>query len=202
MQLFLRLKKYFSFISGAWSDSHGRRRRPLIILSIIGQMITDGLFFWRNFLIWPQYVKTIITVILPGLFVGRNLFWIGVMSYVSENSTKESRTRKLGLLIASYTISVLMGRGVFSLLELWMRRNFLIGFFVPFSFSLIAVLIVYFFVGDSSESYNKNIVWMRPKYLLKGYSGLLKHKVKSFTVVLIALMICQSVLVARIAGKL
>lgn len=191
-------------VSGTWSDSHGRRRKPLIFIPVIGQIVRDGINILGTFWYWPSSVEAILTTVLSGLFVGRNLFWIGVLAYVSENSKKESRTQKLGIIIATYTISVLVGWGISALLNMSaiLRRNEYAFFILPVLMDCIALLVGNFYVKDHSDSYNKKILWLRPKYLFKSYLILFKYRMKGFAVTLVVLIICQSILVARIGGKL
>ncbi|XP_015364886.1 PREDICTED: uncharacterized protein LOC107162474 [Diuraphis noxia] len=138
--------------------------------------------------------------IIPAIYVGRNIFWIGVMSYVSENSTVESRTLKHGIIIATYPISSLMGAGLVALLKYinipYGYRNFL--FLVPMLLNYIALSVVNLHVKDTSSSPNRDILWKRPKYVLKEFTDLFQDKLKSSAVILAILIICQSIIVTRI----
>ncbi|XP_022178197.1 uncharacterized protein LOC111039165 isoform X1 [Myzus persicae] len=143
-------------LAGAWSDSHGRRRKPLIFLPIIGQFLTDGLYFVNHFWHWPSTFNIIFTSVIPGLYVGRNMFWVGVMSYVSENSKFESRTLKHGIIIVTYTFSLLIGWGLVEILKDgmdYLHRYIL--FVVPILFNLFAILIGHLYIEDNSDIYNK-----------------------------------------------
>ncbi|XP_022178201.1 uncharacterized protein LOC111039168 [Myzus persicae] len=188
-----------ALIAGAWSDSQGRRRKPLIILPIIAQVLTDGLNFGISHWNWFNYHYIILQWISPALYVGRNIFWVGLMSYVSENSTVKSRTLQHGIIIATYPISSLMGAGLVALLKIVVRyRAYDFLFFVPILLNLIALLVVDLRVKDTSDSCNREIVWQRPKYVLKEFTDIFKDKLKSSAVVLAILIICQSILVTRI----
>lgn len=174
----------------------------MIFLPVFGQILTDCLYFANNFWHWPPALDMVFTSIIPGLYVGRNMFWIGAISYVSESSTVGSRTRKIGILVGSYAISSLIGSGAVALLKVVTRYyNYYTLFMVPIFFNTIAVWVGYSYIVDTSDSYNKNIVWLRPKYLFKGFTALFKNKLKSFAVALVVLILCQTVLVARIGGK-
>ncbi|XP_060860613.1 proton-coupled folate transporter-like [Metopolophium dirhodum] len=188
-----------ALIAGAWSDSHGRRRKPLIFLPVIAQVLTDGLYFGNSYWNWYYYNYFIFQWIIPALYVGRNIFWIGVMSYVSENSTVKSRTLKHGIIIATYPISSLMGAGLVALLKIGIRyRDYDFLFLVPIFLNLIALLVINLLVKDTSDSCNRDIEWQRPNYVLKEFTDLFKDKLKSSAVVLAILIICQSILVTRI----
>ncbi|CAI6348534.1 unnamed protein product [Macrosiphum euphorbiae] len=188
-----------ALIAGAWSDSHGRRRKPLIFLPIITQILTDGLYFGSSHWNW-YYYNDIYLWIIPALYVGRNIFWIGVMSYVSEISTIESRTLKHGIIIATYPLSSLMGSGLVALLKIGIQyRYYEFMFLVPILLNLLALLVISLLVKDTSDSdCNRDIEWQRPKYVLKEFTDLFKDKLKGSAVVLAILIICQSILVTRI----
>lgn len=157
----------------------------------------------HHFWYWPYYLDSLFKLYLPGLFVGRNLFWIGVMSYVSENTNIKSRTFKLGMLIATYTGSSLLGSGLVALFKIIIPYFYLYtAFAVTVLFNLIAATIGYLFIKDTSVPYNKHIVWLRPKYLFKGFAALFKYKPDKSAGVLVALIVSQSVFVSRIGGKL
>jgi len=131
------------------------------------------------------------------------MFWVGVMSYVSENSKFECRTLKHGIIIVTYTFSLLIGWGLVTILKNgtdYLHRYLL--FVVPILFNLFAILIGHLYVEDKSGTCNEDyIIWLKPSYLFKGFIDLFKNKCKGFPIVLATLMICQSVIVARIGSK-
>ncbi|XP_025190902.1 uncharacterized protein LOC112591329 isoform X2 [Melanaphis sacchari] len=184
-------------LAGAWSDRHGRRRKPLIFLPIIVQILTDGLIILSYYWSWPLTFDDIIVWTFPALYVGRNMFWVGVMSYVSENSTIKSRTLKHGIIIATYPLSLLIGNGVVVLIGMFIQFKYYYGllFLVSLLLNLIALMVVKLYIKDTSDSYDKDIIWQKPKYVLKEFTSLFENKLINLTVVL---MICQSILVTRI----
>lgn len=174
----------------------------MIFLPIITQILTDGLYFGSSHWNW-YYYNDIYLWIIPALYVGRNIFWIGVMSYVSEISTIESRTLKHGIIIATYPLSSLMGSGLVASLKIGIQyRYYEFMFLVPILLNLLALLVISLLVKDTSDSdCNRDIEWQRPKYVLKEFTDLFKDKLKGSAVVLAILIICQSILVTRIGCK-
>ncbi|CAH1709566.1 unnamed protein product [Aphis gossypii] len=130
------------------------------------------------------------------------MFWIGVMSYVSENSKFEGRTLKHGIIIATYTFSLLIGWGLIIILKKSTDRlhRYLL-FVVPILFNLFAILIGQLYIEDNSDTYDRDIIWFRPNSVFKGFIDLFKNKYKGFSIVLATLIICQSVIVARIGSE-
>lgn len=157
----------------------------------------------NNFWYWTSTFNTIFTAVIPGLYVGRNMFWIGMMSYVSENSKFEGRSLKHGIIIATYTFSLLIGWGLIAILKKntdHLHRYLL--FVVPILFNLFAILIGHLYIEDNSDTYDRDIIWFRPNSIFKSFIDLFKNKFKGFSIVLATLIICQSVIVARIGSKL
>lgn len=156
----------------------------------------------NHFWYWPSTFNTIFTSVIPGLYVGRNMFWVGVMSYVSENSKFECRTFKHGIIIVTYTFSLLIGWGLVEILKSGTHHFYhYLLFIVPILFNLFAILIGHLYVEDNSDTYNKDYMWFRPNFVFKSFIDLLENKCKGFPIVLAALIICQSVIVARIGSK-
>lgn len=163
-------------------------------------MLTDSLcilnvYFWS----WPPQIAAIFEAITPGLFGSRSMYWVGVISYISDNSPTELRTLKYGIINAVYTISSLIGTGLAGFLNVGL--GFYGAFLVSISFNLAAITIGLLTIRDTSKPYNKNVVWLKPKSFIQNYLNIFKGGTKSFTVTLVVLLLCQGVLVGRIGGK-
>uniref|UniRef100_A0A2S2PNE3 Solute carrier family 46 member 3 n=1 Tax=Schizaphis graminum TaxID=13262 RepID=A0A2S2PNE3_SCHGA len=187
-------------LAGPWSDSHGRRRRPLILLPLVGQVLTDSLcilnvYYWN----WSPQIAAIFEAITPGLFGSRKMFWVGVISYISDSCTNESRTLKYGIINAIYTISTLIGTGLAGFLNVGL--GFYGAFLVPILLNLTAFMVGIIFINDTSLPYDKNIVWLKPKHFMQNYLSVFKGSSKHYSITLVALLLCQAVLVGRIGGE-
>lgn len=178
----------------------------MIFLPIIAQILTDGLYIVFYYWHWPSAFDVIMNClkwIIPAFYIGRNMFWVGVMSYVSENSTIESRTLKHGIIIATYPLSLLVGAGIVALIKIvipYYSQDHVL-FLVTILLNLIALMVVNLYIKDTSDSYDKDITWQKPKYILKEFISLFKNKSMSLAVILAVLIICQSILVTRIGCK-
>lgn len=128
------------------------------------------------------------------------MYWVGVISYTSDNFPNELRTLKYGVINAIYTISTLVGVGLAGYINVYL--GFYGAFMVSISLNLISALTCLIFIKDSSTPYAKNVVWLRPKHFFRSYISLFKKKPKNYAVTLAALILCQSILVGRIGGKL
>ncbi|RZF35467.1 hypothetical protein LSTR_LSTR015902 [Laodelphax striatellus] len=86
----------FVVFAGPWSDSHGRRR-PLMFLPIVGQVLTDlgillNIYYWT----WPPEVTAVFECIFYGITGGKACLFIGVISYISDITSNQQRTARLG----------------------------------------------------------------------------------------------------------
>lgn len=127
------------------------------------------------------------------------MFWVGVISYVSDNCTNKSRTLKFGIINAIYTISTLVGTGLAGFLNVGL--GFYGAFLVPIMLNLIAFTVCLILINDTSKPYDKNVVWLKPKYFMQSYLSVFKGSGKNYSITLLALLLCQAVLVGRIGGK-
>lgn len=100
----------FVMFAGPWSDNHGNRRRPLIFLPVCGQFIADlccllNVFYWE----WSITIAAVSESLTPGLTGTRISLLIGACSYISDITSAESRTFRLGIIAAIYFISTPVG---------------------------------------------------------------------------------------------
>lgn len=155
-----------------------------------------NVYYWN----WPPQIAALFEAITPGLFGARNMFWVGVISYISDNSPTDLRTLKYGIINAIYTISTLIGTGLAGFINVGI--GFYGAFMVPIMLNSTAVMISLIFIKDSSNLYDKKVVWLKPKYFLKSYMSVFKRETKYYTISIMAMLLCHSILVGRIGGKL
>lgn len=136
-------------LATSWSDAAGRRRKPLIIVPIIGQIlqICSSLFqayFWY----WPPLAAVISDVVFQAFCGGHILLLNCSFIYISDISTTENRTMKVGILSALQVICLPIGNGVSGVL---IRH---IGFFNTYLLCLVVTVIALicgiYFIKDNS----------------------------------------------------
>lgn len=164
-------------------------------------MLTDSLcilnvYFWP----WPPQIAALFEAITPGLFGARSMFWVGVISYISDNCSSEMRTLKYGIINAIYTISTLIGTGFAGFINV--KYGFYGAFMISIYVNFIAIFVGVNFVKETRIPYDKNVVWLKPKQLFQSYMNLFKRGTRIYTITLVVLLLTQSVLVGRIGGKL
>lgn len=190
-------------VAGPWSDSHGGRRRPLIMWPIVGQILTDGLcalnvYFWT----WPPQVAAVFEAVTPGLFGARNVFWVGMVSHISDYSVASSRTLKYGLMNAMYIIGSLFGTGVAGLVNV--RLGFYGAFAVCVLLNAAALSIAGLFLRDVHRKPDDDgrVAWFSPKRLVRGYLDVFRSGgTAAYAFTLLTLLLCQGVLVSRLSGE-
>ncbi|XP_065218947.1 uncharacterized protein LOC135844629 [Planococcus citri] len=139
---------FVTIFSTTWSDKAGRRRRPLIYIAIIEEILVSlsgclHSYFWH----WNPSGAAIAAAILYGVSGGNVVMIMACNIYLCEDDA-ENRTMKLGFIRAIYSICMILGRGASGFI---LRR---IGFFYGYllcvilaSSSLIFALI---FIKDKS----------------------------------------------------
>ncbi|XP_050539849.1 tetracycline resistance protein, class A-like [Daktulosphaira vitifoliae] len=88
----------FIIFAGPWSDNHGCRRRPLMFIPVVGQIVGDAanlLFavYWQE--ISPA-VTGITYTLLTAVSGSTSCFFIGMYSYLSDITDNTNRTMRLG----------------------------------------------------------------------------------------------------------
>ncbi|XP_067008051.2 lysosomal proton-coupled steroid conjugate and bile acid symporter SLC46A3 [Anabrus simplex] len=83
---------------GSWSDRRARRK-PCIVAPIIGQVITCiGLSLCWIFYEWPLEAAGVVESLFSSITGGGMVMFMGTMSYISDITTDEERTFRLGVI--------------------------------------------------------------------------------------------------------
>ncbi|VVC33999.1 Hypothetical protein CINCED_3A012312 [Cinara cedri] len=193
-------------VAGTWSDIYGRQRKLLILIPIIGQIFSNSFRLVNYYWNFPYILHAIFTKIIPAMYVGRNLFWIGAMAYTSENSTVKLRTVKIAKLIGTYAISSLIGLGLVKILDLEFRCLYIYNhllFTVPIFLNMMAVLIGIIFLNDTSVPHNNtNMLWIKPMNMIDDYEILFDVTPRNRVMIFKTLLSCQIMVVVRVGGRL
>ncbi|XP_060516999.1 uncharacterized protein LOC132696276 [Cylas formicarius] len=102
---------------GAWSDRH-RRRKPCILAPILGDitmclgLLACTYFFYEL----PLEVNTVFESLPPAITGTWFSMFVGVFSYVSDVSSEEERTVRIGAVNLVYNVSVCVGTALSGIL--------------------------------------------------------------------------------------
>ncbi|XP_065210869.1 lysosomal proton-coupled steroid conjugate and bile acid symporter SLC46A3-like isoform X2 [Planococcus citri] len=146
-------------IGSYWSDESGRRRRPLLFLPLIGQVLQciNGLvqsYYWQL----PAISAASIDLLVQCIFGGHLVMLIISHVYVCDMSSKQDRTMRIGILTALKTICLPIGNGTSGYLL------HAVGFFYSYMICLVMTIVAFMlgviFIKDTSvQCENKITVW-------------------------------------------
>ncbi|XP_065210825.1 proton-coupled folate transporter-like [Planococcus citri] len=143
-----------------WSDEAGRRRRPLIYISILGQIFHTLLgclhsYFWQ----WQPMTAVISFVVLESLYAGVCIMIVACQVYVCDISDKENRTMRLGIVGAIRLLALVLGRGGSGFV---LRSfGFFYAYFLCFALSASGLLCGLIFIKDTSVPVDKKMSFYR-----------------------------------------
>ncbi|CAH4007801.1 proton-coupled folate transporter-like [Pieris brassicae] len=138
---------------GAWSDKTGNRK-ICILLPLFGEFlvcvsnIISTFFFYEI----PVEVTMFLEAFFPAITGGWVMVYLGVFSYISDITTAESRTFRVGLVNLCLTAGIPIGTALSGLLlNLW-------GYYGIFTISACIYLITFIYGYCYLESNTKKIV--------------------------------------------
>ncbi|KAF9422844.1 hypothetical protein HW555_001628 [Spodoptera exigua] len=98
---------------GAWSDRTGKRKL-IILLPIYGELLTSlnnlvNVYFFYEI---PVQVTVLLETLFPAITGGWVTMFLGVFSYISDITSEESRTFRVGLVNFCMTAGLPIGIGI------------------------------------------------------------------------------------------
>lgn len=102
---------------GAWSDRTGKRKL-CILLPIVGELVTSisniiNVYFFYEI---PIQVTVFLETVFPSITGGWVTMFLGVFSYISDITSEESRTFRVGLVNFCMTAGLPLGIGISGIL--------------------------------------------------------------------------------------
>ncbi|CAH1721866.1 unnamed protein product [Aphis gossypii] len=132
--------------AGTWSDRHGRRR-PLIVLPIVGQILADALSLYCT-VVWsvsPALTATAQAAALS-LTGGPPMLFNGVNSYVADTTADEWRTVKYGMVGGTIAVGGILGMLVYGFVVV--NVGFAAAYGVSIGLGLAALALTFVFIDD------------------------------------------------------
>lgn len=133
--------------AGTWSDRHGRRRRPLIVLPIVGQILADTLSLYCT-VVWsvsPALTATAQAAALS-LTGGPPMLFNGINSYVADTTTDEWRTVKYGVVGGTIAVGGILGMLIYGFVVV--NVGFASAYVVSMVMGLTALTFTFVFIND------------------------------------------------------
>ncbi|VVC40174.1 Major facilitator superfamily,Major facilitator superfamily domain [Cinara cedri] len=136
-----------AMIAGTWSDLHGRRRKPLIVLPIVGQIASDALSMYCT-VEWSvsPAMTAVLQVIMLSFSGGPPVLYNGVNSYVADTSSEEWRTIKYGVLNGVMTAGCIMGMLVYGCVIV--RLGLVSAYALCVGLGIVALVLTYAFINE------------------------------------------------------
>ncbi|VVC40202.1 Hypothetical protein CINCED_3A000893 [Cinara cedri] len=142
-----------AMMAGTWSDLHGRRRRPLIVLPIIGQIVADALSLYCA-VEWS--VSPAMTAIMQAAMLscsgGPPMLFNGVNSYVADTTCEEWRTAKFGVIGGVMSVGLITGMLVYGIVVA--NVGFVAAYMVCIGLGMVALLMTFLFISDVTVTAN------------------------------------------------
>lgn len=139
---------------GAWSDRTGLRR-PCMMMPLVGEFLTSvGLLLCTFYLLeWPLEVAGVIEALPPALTGGWTTMFMAVFSYISDHTTIEDRTFRIGIVNIFVSIGIPIGTALSGILT---KK---LGFYGVFSISMSIYVVGFaygaFFIRDTRKVQEK-----------------------------------------------
>ncbi|XP_050422850.1 proton-coupled folate transporter-like [Adelges cooleyi] len=143
-----------ALFAGTWSDRHGRSRRPLILLPVIGQILSDllSVYCTVNWSMspWLTAVFQVTAVTVTG---GSAMLFNGVNSYVADTTTEEWRTVKFGMVTCVIFVGSIMGMLIYGYVVVML--GFVSAYFVSIALGTTTMAMAFVFIKNTAVPYNK-----------------------------------------------
>lgn len=196
----------FVMFAGPWSDSHGRRRKPLMYLPLIGQMLADFLcilnvYFWS----WSPSVAALSGSIIPAVTGWRSCFAIGVITLVCDNTNESSRMMKVGICYTMYFLATPCGAFIFGLI--FNKIGFYGTYFLCIAMDMTAVMYLFMLIPENLASKNevKLKAWeglFDPKQVIQCFETVFKPRDGYRRAIVLLCIVVAPLTLAPFLGKL
>ncbi|XP_027847455.2 uncharacterized protein LOC114127424 [Aphis gossypii] len=195
-----------AMVAGTWSDRHGRRR-PLIVLPIVGQILADALSLYCT-VVWsvsPALTATAQAAALS-LTGGPPMMFNGVNSYVADTTADERRTVKFGMVGGTIAVGAILGMSLYGIVVV--NVGFAVGYGVSIGLGLAALALAFVFIDDvgaRGRPSSRDVGWaVDPLDVFRNcYRVLAKRRPGHDKLVLcLALLVCAPFTCLTIEGEL
>ncbi|XP_025194059.1 uncharacterized protein LOC112593749 isoform X2 [Melanaphis sacchari] len=203
-----------SMAAGTWSDRHGRRR-PLIVLPVVGQILADALSLYCT-VVWsvsPALTATAQAAALS-LTGGPPMLFNGINSYVADTTTEEWRTFKYGTVGGTLAVGGILGMLVYGFIVV--HVGFVHAYVVSILLGLTALVFTFVFIddkdarqrekdaGDQISLYQDVIRAVNPLDVLRNcYRVLTKHRTGHGKLVLcLVVFVCAPLTCVPLEGEM
>ncbi|GAB4572391.1 MAG: tetracycline resistance MFS efflux pump [Anaerolineae bacterium] len=137
MSIYAVMQLIFAPVWGSLSDRYGRK--PLILLGVLGNAITQLMFGLANAL-WMLFVARALAGVLSAATLPT------AMAYISDSTSDENRSSGMGMVGAAMGIGMVLGPGLGGMLG---SDNLSLPFFVAAGLSALALVLIFLLLPES-----------------------------------------------------
>ncbi|XP_053602861.1 proton-coupled folate transporter-like [Plodia interpunctella] len=155
---------------GAWSDKTGKRK-ACIMLPIVGEFLTSIGFIVNTYYFYelPVEVAAMTEAIFPAITGGWFTNFIGVFSYISDITTEEERTYRVGIVNLCMSLGFPIGSALSGVLLTWL------GYYGVFSISTALYVFSLFYGYYYLEDPKRPAIEEKSQNTKGGFIGFLKE---------------------------
>ncbi|XP_025418513.1 hippocampus abundant transcript 1 protein-like [Sipha flava] len=199
-----------AMFAGTWSDRHGRRRRPLVLLPIIGQILSDALSLYCT-VRWS--VSPAVTATMQAAAIacsgGPAMLFNGINSYVADKTAEEWRTVKYGMIGGVISVGCILGMLVYG--SVIVNVGFAAAYQISIGLGLLCLALAFGFMDDAELTpsdklplYRDVLRTINPMEVLRNSYGVLtKRRQGNDTVILcIVVLLCAPLTCIPLEGEM
>lgn len=188
----------------SWSDNAGRRRRPLVIIPLIGLVLVTIIgcvfsYFWKL----PPNMSAIAEVIVHGVTGGRLTVVFSSQLYICDITNEKNRTARLGVIHGINIIAIPIGSGLIGYMMRYL--GFFNSYLICVGLSTLAVILAFLLMEDTSVPVeNKVTFWhsLNPTRVYESFRIIFKKRAYSKRTLIIVLLCIEALSLLPILGEL
>lgn len=192
----------FTVFVSSWSDKAGRRRRPLILIPLIGLVsvtIAGCVFsyFWTlstKFIPWTE-------IILHGITGGRLTVVFSSQLYICDITNEKNRTTRLGVIHGINIIAIPIGSGIVGYMMRYL--GFTYSYLICIGLATIAVVLAWLLMEDVSEPVENNMPfshYLNPTRVVESFRIIFKERAYSKRKIIVLLLGIEALSLLPIIG--
>ncbi|XP_065210759.1 lysosomal proton-coupled steroid conjugate and bile acid symporter SLC46A3-like [Planococcus citri] len=193
----------FTVFVSSWSDKAGRRRRPLILIPLIGLVLVtiNGAVF-SHFWTLPTRIIPWVEIFLHGITGGRLTVIFSSQLYICDITNEKNRTTRLGVIHGINIIAIPIGSGIVGFMMRYL--GFTYSYLICTGLATIAVILAMLLMEDVSEPVENNMrFWdyLNPTRVVESFRIIFKRRAYSKRKIIILLLGIEALSLLPIIGE-
>ncbi|XP_065203570.1 tetracycline resistance protein, class C-like [Planococcus citri] len=200
------LSVIIAMFAAIWSDEAGRRRRPLIFISLFGIFLRAlsgclNSYFWH----WNPSIAVASWVTIYSTTGGIAMMLIISQTYLCDISDAEDRTMRLVLSTAVRAVGTIAGKGGFGFVLRWV--GFLYFYALCLLLSVISLILAVILIRDTSVPVEKKVRFgqmfsLRRVLLIDSFKVTFSRKLAGKRTIIVLLLVANVAINCTSVGEL